>query len=275
MMAHERISRIFGKEKIEYFGVIPYAEARKTRPYLLERAGVAARSAIVFLVPYFTGWGENISAYAAVMDYHYVVGSMLTRLSESLTEAFPSGKFIGFTDHSPIDERAAALASGLGVLGKNGLIINEKYGSLVFLAAIFTDLDLTEGFTPSEPRYCINCAKCESACPTATLPKANKGEDDIPDCLSAITQKKGALTEREIALMKEHNTVWGCDICQKVCPYNKDIPITPIEEFRASRIPRLDKEILNSLSDEDFKKRAFSWRTRAVPERNLKAVYED
>ena len=111
---------------------------------------------------------------------------------------------------------------------------------------------------------CAHCGKCKSACPTGIL----RGEGS--SCLSEITQRKGDLSEDELTLMREYNTVWGCDICQNVCPYNKNPKATPIEFFRKDRITRLTKEVLESMSEPEFKTRAFSWRGRGVLERNLK-----
>ena len=273
-----RLREIFFGEKIEYFGALPYSEATETRGYLFKRSGLIPKSVIPFIVPYYTGEANNISAYAAVPDYHFIVGEMISRITDELKKEYPAYSFIGFTDHSPIDERAAALKAGLGVKGKNGLIINEKYGSYICIAAIFTDMPMPETVyrTVADTKYgCIGCDRCIAACPTGTLAFVHSGESDFslcPECLSSITQKKGAHSEEEIALMKKHNTVWGCDICQKVCPHNKNIPKTPIEGFLNDRIPTLTEDIINGMSDEEFQRRAFSFRGRAVPLRNLKEV---
>ena len=88
-------------------------------------------------------------------------------------------------------------------------------------------------------------------------------------CLSAITQKKGELTEWEISLMREHNTVWGCDVCQSVCPFNKEPALTPVSFFYEDRIPHLTREVLDTMNKPTFKKRAFAWRGRKTVERNL------
>ena len=111
---------------------------------------------------------------------------------------------------------------------------------------------------------CIGCKKCISACP----------KNELGECLSAITQKKGELTEAETDAMIKYNTAWGCDICQRVCPYTEKAVksgtvFTDIEYFRADVIPDLDTKTLDSLNDVEFNKRAFSWRGRKTVERNL------
>ena len=107
------------------------------------------------------------------------------------------------------------------------------------------------------------------ACPTGVL----RGEGD--DCLSAITQRKGELTEREIELMRKNNTLWGCDICQSVCPHNKFPVSTPIDFFYEERIDELTSKVLESLDDESFSKRAFAWRGRKTVERNIGYLEEN
>ena len=114
--------------------------------------------------------------------------------------------------------------------------------------------------------HCISCGACKSACPTGVL----RGES--PDCLSAITQRKGELTDREVDLMRKFNTVWGCDLCQRVCPYNKEPKITPISFFREDRITRLTSERLSEMTKAEFSLRAFAWRGRKTVERNLKLL---
>ena len=99
------------------------------------------------------------------------------------------------------------------------------------------------------------------------------------DCLSAVTQKKGDLSEDEKAYIKKYGSAWGCDICQLVCPLVKKAidggAETPIEFFRENRIKNLTPEALSEMTDEEFKKRAFSWRGRATVERNLRLLFED
>ena len=106
---------------------------------------------------------------------------------------------MGYGDHSPIDECHGAIISGLGVLGDNGLVINEKYGSYVFVADVICDVEPEKLGEVSryEIRRCEHCGICKSSCPTGIL--CGKGND----CLSAITQRKGELSDSEITLMKK------------------------------------------------------------------------
>jgi epoxyqueuosine reductase QueG len=147
------------------------------------------------------------------------------------------------------------------MIGDNGMLITEKYSSYVFIGEIITDLPL-----PIEREYnisrCEGCGRCKKACPIC----------DIGECLSALTQKKGELTEEQVGLMKDVNTVWGCDECQKCCPYNKNISLTEIDFFADKRQQKLTKELLDAMSDEEFKQRAYSWRGKKTIERNLEKL---
>ena len=255
---------------IEVFGALSMEDADVINARLLERENFTARSVLMFLVPYYAGESVNLSRYAAARDYHIALKQITSRLIEGIKERYPEASAKGYGDHSPIAERAAALRAGLGILGDNGLIINEKYGSYVFIGDVITDLPPEALFAKptKEVRTCMHCGRCKAACPTGIL----RGEGE--DCLSAITQRKGSLTDAEIVLMKRYNTVWGCDVCQSVCPYNKDPHITPVSFFKEDLIPHLTSEILEKMDEEAFFARAFAWRGRKTVERNL-SLFEE
>ncbi len=258
----------FEKRKIEYYSVIDFSELRVTSEQILNRCSFTPKSAIIFLLPYFSGVPKNISRYARGLDYHLLVKEVTGDLCELLCREYPGSRSHGFGDHSPIDERHAALITGLGILGDNGLIINERYGSYIFVADVLTDIEpLALGaMPPCEISRCNQCGACAAACPTGIL----RGSSS--DCLSAITQRKGELSFAEISLMTEYNTVWGCDECQSVCPYNREPRVTPISFFHKDIIDELTPEYVQSLSREGLRNRAFGWRGRAVLTRNLEKV---
>ncbi|MBR5187794.1 MAG: epoxyqueuosine reductase, partial [Clostridia bacterium] len=173
-------------------------------------------------------------------------------------------------DKSPIEENIAAAKAGLGVLGDNYMLINEKYGSFVFLAEILSTLAPEElGFqgTAGEAKTCLHCGACKRACPA---------QIDGAECLSALTQKKGALTEAQENYIRKYGSVWGCDLCQTSCPLTQKAiqngAQTPIAFFKEKRISVLTEETLNSMSEEEFRLRAFSWRGKAPLLRNLSIV---
>lgn len=260
------LAEFFDSEKIEYRAVLDYAQTRVINADIMEREHFTPRSVILFLLPYYAGECENLSRYAAARDYHLAIRDVSERLIAVLRESFPDCSAKGYGDHSPIDERDAALSAGLGVLGDSGLLINESYGTYIFIADVVTDIppeQLADDFSAKPHRGCISCGACKRACPTGVL----RGESF--DCLSAITQRKGELSDSEVDLMRKFNTVWGCDLCQSSCPYNKEPKTTPITFFLEDRITRLTSDRLASMSKAEFNERAFAWRGRRTVERNL------
>ena len=265
------ISALLHECDIELFGKISLEDCRIIKPYLLERTGISSGTAIVIAAPYFVcdGNGGNISKYAVSKDYHLFYKELFDKIVPALEKAYPDNKFAGFADHSPIDEIEAAAKCGLGVIGKHGLLITEKYSSFVFLATLFTDVHLE--CEVHEIRDCEDCGLCKRACPVAL---------DKSECLSARTQKKGELSTTDIELMKKHGTVWGCDICQNACPHTQKAIesgtiFSKIPFFNEVRTPFLTYDIIEKMSEEDFKSRSYSWRGREVVLRNLKATSEE
>ncbi len=259
----EKIYKFLQARGIELFAPISLESCKINKKYLLDRVGIEKGTAVICAVPYFPKEciePNNISVYAAVRNYHGFFEKLFKEMSEYFSSLYPEYKFAGFADHSPIDERDAALRSGLGILGENGLIITEPYSSFVFLGEFITDAN-TDCKT-TEVKRCIACGRCKAACPSKEY------------CLSAITQKKGKLEFSEAELMRKHNTAWGCDICQRVCPYTEKAIasgsiFSNIDYFTDSVIPKLNTEILNALDGEAFEERAFSWRGRNTVLRNL------
>jgi epoxyqueuosine reductase QueG len=221
-----------------------------------------AKAVISCAFPYYIkeSGKRNLSYYACVCDYHTVVGNILNNACEKL-RGETGENFASFTDNSPIPEVKAAVLSGIGVKGDNGLLITNKYGSYVFLGEIVTDLDLE---TSSFSGECSHCGRCRTECPT------RNGFYDKNSCLSSITQKKGVLSQEEDVMIKKSRIIWGCDICQLCCPMNKKISETNIESFRLSYNSYADKD--NILSAED---RAYLWRGKEVILRNLEIVLGD
>ncbi len=263
----EELAPILADEGILCAGIVPLAACRLTRRYLLTRAGLSdeAGSALLLALPYRVD-GEakgNISAYAVSVDYHHVAAELFARLLPRLEAAYPGARFVGFADHSPIDERHAAAIAGLGCIGDNGLLITERYGSYVFLGEIITDLP-TDAL-PGPVVGCDRCGACRAACPC---------EMDGVRCLSSLTQKKGELTAEEAALIVRGGLAWGCDVCQDVCPRNRGVACAPLPDFVCDRLPSLTLDALAAMDDAAFARRAYAWRGRAVIERNLRLLDE-
>ncbi len=275
------MKNFFLENGIEYFAMIPLSRCKILKGYLLEKNGFDKNANVItMLFPYRSvNKPTNLSVYASVKDYHTYVEELSLRLDLYVKEKYPNGRFKLFADHSPIDEVHATCISGLGFIGDNGLLINEKYSSFVFLGDCITNLSPEElGMEYAQDvgvKECLHCGRCAKACPCGCIKKAGDVAEFNPKtlCLSAITQKKGELSADETELMLKNNTVWGCDICQNVCPYTKKSEFTPIEYFNEDVITTLDKSVLNELDDEAFNKRPFAWRGRSVIERNV-SLYE-
>lgn len=249
---------------VAYKRLLPYmsAEARGRAEALVSSPTAVLTAAF----PYFTGeQAGNLSVYARGMDYHSVLRAHLGTVCELLGAEYPKHSFFASADSSPLPEREAAWLSGMGLRGENGLFILPPYGSYLFLGTILTDAPLPLEVQPSAPP-CMACGKCKAACPTGAL--EGKGV-----CLSDLTQKKIALTAEEEALLRAHPYIWGCDICQNVCPYNREPKIAPLPEFEDDYLPSLTLSMLEGLTSREFKEkfghRAFAWRGAAVLRRNL------
>ena len=261
------------KKNIDLVGALPLSACRIMRPYLLERANIKNGTVFMLAVPYFSRAcdeeSRNISAYAVSRDYHLFFEQLYDELLPYLAERFPTAHFAAFADHSPISELHAAARAGLGVIGKNGLLLTEKYGSYVFLGEVITDMEI-----PCEVgavKLCEDCGACTNACPSIVNEKSV--------CISALSQKKGKLSEEEQQILHDTNTVWGCDRCQESCPYNqlakeKGSIYSPIPFFNEATLPSLTVEKIENMSDADFSHRAYSWRGRETILRNLQ-IYEE
>ncbi len=232
----------------------------------------SGKSAVVCLFPYFSGYETgNLSVYAYSPDYHVIVRDKLKQLGNFLSEN-GAETVEGFVDIGPEVDKNLAYQAGLGFFGRNSLLINPRLGSYFFIGYVLTDLKLE----PDKPAgtCCKGCGRCAAACPGGAL----DGGFNAERCVSAITQKKSELTPKEKALIKKADYVFGCDICQKVCPHN-NIDFEPMPEFTHDRIFDLKAEMLDGLSNREFKEKfggyAFAWRGKGVLLRNLKILDEE
>ena len=135
------LKEFFRKEKIEYFAEIPLSDViiwdKEKFQRIREKMG-KVESVVLFLIPYFAGQKTtNLSVYAQGRDYHFYIKELSQRFGAYLEEKGSELSFAMMADTSPLAERSAALSAGLGVLGRNGLVLNEKYGSFVFIGVLF------------------------------------------------------------------------------------------------------------------------------------------
>ncbi len=282
----------FAAEGIPTAAAIPFSLCRLIRPQKLQAFGPdtdTAKSVLIFAVPYYTASAShrNLSVYAAARDYHLYFKACFSRLCALLHQMYPQAVFAGFADNSPIDERHAAAIGGLGILGDNGLLIHEEYGSYVYIGEIISDLPpdafCEEGTYDSTrfdrtPRSCSHCGACQDACPMKHNPFS------VTACLSEVTQTKrleslcgsGAFTAAACEqYIRYFGTAWGCDRCQTVCPHNRIPTETPVPFFRENLRPSITSSEIAEMSDEQFHDRAYAWRKRACIMRNLNLLEQD
>ena len=246
-------------------GVIAYEHCDVINHNLENRLSFHPNSVIIGTVPYYTAFCDiphTVSAYALAYDYHKLLFNICNNAIEKLSQLYPQAHFAGFADHSPINEKLAAAKAGLGIIGDHSLLITKKHSSFVFLFEIITDLVFD--VKPHKIEYCEHCGACKNACPANI--------NDKKTCLSAITQKKGELTQSEIDLIKNSGYVWGCDICQMICPHTKEAIAsktiyTNLSWFNSGIISVPDTNTI--FDEEDFNNRAYSWRGRQTILRNI------
>ncbi len=159
----------------------------------------------------------KISRYALGKDYHFVVKDRMRQLVAAMQAELGEFGFRVFTDSAPVLERAWALEAGLGWQGKNTMLINLKHGSYFFLAEIILDMEL-EYDRPLKKDFCGSCHRCLDACPTAALTAYNI---DASKCISYLTIENRQEQIPEKFRGDYSEWVFGCDICQEVCPWNK------------------------------------------------------
>ena len=230
------------------------------------------KSAIVCLFPYYVEHKDpsNLSRYTWATDYHLVINEYLKKLIEKLQIMNTDAQFSIHCDTSPLADRYMAYLAGLGFYGKNNCFISPKWGSYVVIGTILTTLEL-EPNTPLT-QSCMGCNRCITACLGQCL---GLDEFKFDTCKSYLTQKKGELTSEEEHIIAKTPLVFGCDVCQEVCPHNKDISTTPIPEFQSVE-PYIDRDELDSLTNKEFKAkyghRAFSWRGKKILMRNQEII---
>ena len=199
------------------------------------------------------------------LDYHYVLQDKLDRLAKGIEELTADFEYKGMVDTGALVDTAVAQRAGIGFIGKNGLVISKEFGSYMFLGELITNLDIE----PDQPvNYgCGDCNRCVTACPTSCL--IGDGSMNAKRCLSFQTQDKGVM---ELEFRKKIKTViYGCDICQICCPYNKglDNPLaTEIDPdlSHPELLPFL--ELSNGQFKEKFGHVAGSWRGKNILQRN-------
>jgi epoxyqueuosine reductase len=228
-------------------GNIKYLEKnidKKTDPRKLSGN---AKSVIALVQSYYPEKKQDenstfkIARYAYGNDYHVVMKAKAEKFIQTLQKKFKDAEFKIFVDSNTILEKAWAARCGLGWIGKNTLLINQKMGSFMFIGIVLTDIVLD--YDEMHQDHCGNCNICMTSCPTHAIEKPY--QLNASRCIAYMTIED-SVSEYE----SQNNTygwIYGCDICQDICPWNKNIPFTKEKEF----IP--NPELL-SMNKNDWKK---------------------
>jgi epoxyqueuosine reductase len=235
---------------------------KRADPRLLLKGG--ARTAVVTLFSYKPQRRQpphlpQASCYAYGVDYHATLKQKLWHLLSTLQAEYPALDGRAFVDTAPLQERYWAAEAGLGWLGKNGMLINKELGSYTFIGVLLLNDEVKSDAKPLKNR-CGSCSRCIEACPTGAI--LDNGRINAHRCLSYRTIEKYANPSQDGATCKEkdENTVassyiFGCDICQEVCPWNKKAKVAAHAEMQI--LPQLLMLTANdwlAMSDDDFEK---------------------
>jgi epoxyqueuosine reductase len=242
-----------------YQGDMKYMERnidkRKDLSLILEDA----KSVISLAANYYTDHqyseDENtgkVSRYAWGKDYHIIIWKMLEELETELKKIDPEFKSKSYIDTGPVMDKAWAVKAGIGWLGKHTNVINRELGSWIFIANIITNYE----FDYSQPilDYCGSCTACIDACPTDAI--VNEYVVDSNKCISYLTiENKGEIAQNFKGKFK--GWIFGCDICQDVCPWNiKFLQPTAIDEFNPKDgNMEINLSEISELNENEFKER--------------------
>tara|TARA_Y100001972_G_C7644539_1_gene323839 strand:- start:699 stop:1592 length:894 start_codon:yes stop_codon:yes gene_type:complete len=238
-----------------YQGKMSYLENHFDKRLDARKLVPGAKSVISLIYNYFpekdlaTSDGYKIAKYAYGKDYHFVIKEKLKTFFEELKNQI--GEIDGrvFVDSAPVHERAWAAKSGLGWIGKNTLLLNKEMGSFFFLAELILDLELV----PDGPvkDHCGTCTACMDACPTDAIPEPYVV--DGSRCISYLTIELKDEIPKEFQ-DKMDNWIFGCDICQDVCPWNRFSKPHQEKEFEPGGWENFTRDDWNELTEEVFRK---------------------
>lgn len=207
--------------------------------------------AVSYLLPYSRGYDcecqSKIASYALAADYHVTIKAMLLQLAEQLQCLVPTLRYRVFTDSAPLAEKSYAQRAGLGWIGRNSLLVNPKYGSMMHLGELVIDDVVDEYDEPMSGVSCGTCRACVDACPNGAI--RDNRTVDTRKCISCRTIER---SDGEDATPL-HGWIFGCDACQSVCPFNRHAPLHTNPMFDPIVDPEaLTAERLDAMTDEEF-----------------------
>lgn len=214
-----------------------------------------AKSVIITALSYYNPYSSDpltapvISRYAYGRDYHTVIKEKLELVTSAIIEKVPTASFKSFVDSAPVLEKPWAVLAGLGWQGKHSIVINPGSGSFFFLGGIITDLELIYDSTSDGDR-CGDCRICIESCPTSAI---NENRTiNANRCIASLTiENRGEIPEDFIPMLG--GRLYGCDLCQEVCPWNRAASHHNHPEFEpAAKIREMKWSDWMELSDNEF-----------------------
>ena len=237
-------------------GTMTYLHRQAAKRKDPRRIMPGARSAVVTLTNYFHGSAPGpgrVAQYAWSPDYHDVLGARLEQLAAAIRDVVPGATTRCYVDAGPVPERELAQLAGLGWIGKNMMLIHPEIGSFTFIGVVLTDADLTPDL-PFEADRCGTCTRCLDACPTQAFVAAH--DLDARACISYLTiEHRGEFSETQRAQVGEW--VFGCDVCQDVCPWNVSFARETADPGFAVRpeVAAPDVRALATMEEAEFQRR--------------------
>ncbi len=239
----------------DYFAQMEYLKRNLDKRFNPQLLVEGAKTIIMFLAPYGCTAKKGVASYALGDDYHMVIKDKLKKIFNTLIETTNeidksqpiTGRF--FTDSAPILERAWAVKSGLGFIGKNGLLISKKVGIRTLIGSIICNIELPKQSVEDQKNHCGNCTKCLDACPTGALCKPYIL--DSRKCISYNTIE----AKYPDKFLNYNKWYYGCDECINACPWNSKNR-KGWEQFEVNReiIENANPEWWRTLTKEEFNK---------------------
>jgi len=190
----------------------------------------------------------KITRYAWGNDYHLIIWSMLDELEVELKKLDPNFESISYVDTGPVMDKAWAVRSGIGWLGKHTNVINREIGSWFFIANIIANYEFN--YSEPIPDFCGTCTACIDACPTNAI--VQEYVVDANKCISYLTiENKNEISEEFKG--KFDNWLFGCDICQDVCPWNQKFPVESLLKDFHPQNKELTLDVVIEMNEEEFK----------------------
>ncbi len=243
-------------------GTMTYLHRQAERRKDPRRIMPGAKVAVVTLTNYFHGSADRhaaprgsgrVAQYAWSSDYHGVLGRRLSRLAAAIRGVATGATTRCYVDAGPVPEREIAQRAGLGWIGKNTMLIHPRLGSFTFIGVVLTDADLAPDL-PFDSDRCGSCRRCLDACPTEAFVEPRVL--DARRCISYLTiERRGDFTEQERPLLGDW--LFGCDICQDVCPWNVSFAHATTDPELAPRadIATPDIDLLAAVTAGEFDRR--------------------